>query len=212
MVGLVTPDLRQMRYVVEVAKERGFSRAAVNLHVAQEAVSQQIKVVEPALGVQLFERTNRGVELTAAGEAFVQEARRASAPPTASASWHRPRRGRSPMKKPQVYDLGLRGIPTRMRTGVFALRERSSPSSPCVTRDSRNGEPRHPLHVPRATRPTPHQRTDVSRPMIAAHRRAAPRVPERRVMSRFLGVAAGRDPIWRTRSMSTRRFPRPSNG
>jgi hypothetical protein len=55
-------------------------------------VSQQIKVVEPALGVQLFERTNRGVELTAAGEAFVQEARRASAPPTASASWHRPRR------------------------------------------------------------------------------------------------------------------------
>jgi DNA-binding transcriptional LysR family regulator len=77
MVGLVTPDLRQMRYVVEVAKERGFSRAAVNLHVAQQAVSQQIKVVETALGVQLFERTNRGVELTAAGEAFVQEARRA---------------------------------------------------------------------------------------------------------------------------------------
>lgn len=75
--GLVTPDLRQMRYVVEVAKERGFSRAAAKLHVAQQAVSQQIKVVETALGVQLFERTNRGVELTAAGEAFVQEARRA---------------------------------------------------------------------------------------------------------------------------------------
>jgi DNA-binding transcriptional LysR family regulator len=74
---LVTPDLRQMRYVVEVAKERGFSRAAVNLHVAQQAVSQQVKAVENALGVRLFERTNRGVELTAAGEAFVQEARRA---------------------------------------------------------------------------------------------------------------------------------------
>jgi DNA-binding transcriptional LysR family regulator len=74
---LVTPDLRQMRYVVEVAKERGFSRAAVNLHVAQQAVSQQVKAVERALGVQLFERTNRGVDLTAAGEAFVQEARRA---------------------------------------------------------------------------------------------------------------------------------------
>jgi DNA-binding transcriptional LysR family regulator len=74
--GLVTPDLRQMRYVVEVAKERSFSRAALNLHVAQQAVSQQVKAVEAALGVRLFDRTNRGVELTAAGETFVQEARR----------------------------------------------------------------------------------------------------------------------------------------
>ena len=73
----MTPELRQMRYVVEVAREGGFSRAAVNLHVAQQAVSQQIKVVEEALGVKLFERTHRGVDLTAAGEAFVQEARRA---------------------------------------------------------------------------------------------------------------------------------------
>lgn len=73
----MTPDLRQMRYVVEVARERGFSRAAVKLHVAQQAVSQQVKAVEDALGVQLFERTSRGVEPTAAGEAFVQEARRA---------------------------------------------------------------------------------------------------------------------------------------
>jgi DNA-binding transcriptional LysR family regulator len=73
----VTPDLRQMRYVVEVAREGGITRAALNLHVAQQAVSQQIKAVETALGVQLLERTHRGVELTAAGEAFVQEARRA---------------------------------------------------------------------------------------------------------------------------------------
>jgi DNA-binding transcriptional LysR family regulator len=66
-----------MRYVVEVARQGGFSRAAVKLHVAQQAVSQQVKQVEQALGVRLFERTGRGVELTAAGEAFVQEARRA---------------------------------------------------------------------------------------------------------------------------------------
>jgi DNA-binding transcriptional LysR family regulator len=77
MVGVMTPDLRQMRYVVEVAREGGFTRAAANLHVAQQAVSQQIRAVEGALGVQLFERTSRGVDLTAAGEAFVQEARRA---------------------------------------------------------------------------------------------------------------------------------------
>jgi DNA-binding transcriptional LysR family regulator len=72
----MVPDLRQMRYVVEVAREKSFSRAASNLHVAQQAVSQQIKVIEDALGVQLFARTNRGVEVTVAGEAFVQEARR----------------------------------------------------------------------------------------------------------------------------------------
>jgi DNA-binding transcriptional LysR family regulator len=77
LVGVATPDLRQMRYVVEVATEGGFTRAAANLHVAQQAVSQQVKAVEGALGVQLFARTSRGVELTAAGEVFVQEARRA---------------------------------------------------------------------------------------------------------------------------------------
>jgi DNA-binding transcriptional LysR family regulator len=73
----VVPDLRQMRYVVEVAREKSFSRAASNLHIAQQAVSQQVRAIEDALGVELFTRTNRGVEVTVAGEAFVQEARRA---------------------------------------------------------------------------------------------------------------------------------------
>ncbi len=50
------PDLRQMRYVVEVAKEQGFTRAAVNLHVAQQAVSQQVKAVELELGVRAVRR------------------------------------------------------------------------------------------------------------------------------------------------------------
>src|SRR5690349_2095766 len=72
----MTPDLRQMRYVIEVARGRSFSRAAENLHVAQQALSQQIKSVESQLGVRLFNRTNRGVELTPAGVVFVQEARR----------------------------------------------------------------------------------------------------------------------------------------
>ena len=74
---MATPDLRQMRYVVEVAREGGFTRAAANLHVAQQAVSQQVRTVEAALGVKLFERTSRGADLTAAGAVFVQEARRA---------------------------------------------------------------------------------------------------------------------------------------
>jgi DNA-binding transcriptional LysR family regulator len=73
---LLTPELKQMRYVVAVAKERSFSRAAETLHVAQQAVSQQVRLVEKSLGVDLFERTNRGVTITPAGEVFVQEARR----------------------------------------------------------------------------------------------------------------------------------------
>jgi DNA-binding transcriptional LysR family regulator len=73
---LVTPELKQMRYVVAVAKEHSFSRAAETLHVAQQAVSQQVRLVEKALGVELFARTNRGVAITPAGEVFVQEARR----------------------------------------------------------------------------------------------------------------------------------------
>lgn len=70
------PELRQMRYVVEVARRRNFSRAAEQLHVAQQALSQQVKTVEAMIGVTLFHRTNRGVELTPAGVVFVQEARR----------------------------------------------------------------------------------------------------------------------------------------
>src|SRR6266542_6750236 len=65
-----------MRYVVAVAKEHSFSRAAETLHVAQQAVSQQVRLVEESLGIELFERTNRGVTITPAGEVFVQEARR----------------------------------------------------------------------------------------------------------------------------------------
>jgi DNA-binding transcriptional LysR family regulator len=65
-----------MRYVVAVAREHSFSQAAETLHVAQQAVSQQVRQVEKSLGVDLFERTNRGVTITPAGEVFVQEARR----------------------------------------------------------------------------------------------------------------------------------------
>jgi DNA-binding transcriptional LysR family regulator len=65
-----------MRYVVEVAQQRSFSRAAERLHVAQQALSQQVKTVETQLGLELFTRNNRGVDLTPAGVVFVQEARR----------------------------------------------------------------------------------------------------------------------------------------
>lgn len=71
-----TLDLRQLRSVVEVAQQRSFTRAAQRMHVAQQALSQQVRNVEDQVGVQLFLRTARGVEPTAAGEVFVEEARR----------------------------------------------------------------------------------------------------------------------------------------
>ncbi|WP_053718898.1 LysR family transcriptional regulator [Saccharothrix sp. NRRL B-16348] len=67
-------DLRLMRYVVAVADEGGFQRAADRLHVAQPALSRQVGDLERALGVTLF--TRRPTGLTEAGREFVASARR----------------------------------------------------------------------------------------------------------------------------------------
>ena len=64
-----------MRYVVALAEERSFTRAAARCFVVQSALSHQIKALEDELGTTLFARTSRRVELTAAGDAFVIEAR-----------------------------------------------------------------------------------------------------------------------------------------
>jgi DNA-binding transcriptional LysR family regulator len=69
-------ELRHLRYFVAVAEELHFSRAAERLHVAQPAVSEQVRKLEEELGVRLLNRTKRKVSLTDAGAALLTEARR----------------------------------------------------------------------------------------------------------------------------------------
>ena len=69
-------ELRRLKYFVAVAEELNFRRAAEHLHVAQPAVSQQVRKLECELGVDLFRRNKRAVALTPAGVAFLDEARR----------------------------------------------------------------------------------------------------------------------------------------
>lgn len=68
-----------MRTFVVVAEERNFNRAAARLLMSQPAVSRQIKELERALGVRVFERTPRGVEFTPAGANFLPACRDALA-------------------------------------------------------------------------------------------------------------------------------------
>lgn len=68
-------ELQQLRYVVAVAEESSFTRAAARCFVVQSALSHQVKALERELGLTLFARTSRRVELTAAGEAFLPAAR-----------------------------------------------------------------------------------------------------------------------------------------
>lgn len=68
-------ELRHLRYFVAVAEELHFRRAAERLHVAQPAVSEQVRKLEHELGVTLLERTHRSVSLTEAGVTMLEDAR-----------------------------------------------------------------------------------------------------------------------------------------
>jgi DNA-binding transcriptional LysR family regulator len=68
-------ELRHLRYFIAIAEERSFTGAAERLWVAQPGLSTQMRRLEAELGVQLLERHPRGIDLTQAGELFLERAR-----------------------------------------------------------------------------------------------------------------------------------------
>jgi DNA-binding transcriptional LysR family regulator len=79
-------ELRHLRYFVAIAEERSFTAAAERLWVAQPGLSTQIRRLEAELGVRLFERHTRGIDLTEAGTLFLERARAALAAADAAVS------------------------------------------------------------------------------------------------------------------------------
>src|SRR5437773_1602272 len=69
-------DLHQLRTFVAIAEAGGVARAAARLNLSQPAASRQIQVLEAELGVLLFDRIGRRVQLTSAGEDLLQRSRR----------------------------------------------------------------------------------------------------------------------------------------
>ena len=69
-------ELRHLRTIVAVARHRSFTKAAEELFLAQSAISQQIRRLEEEIGIQIFRRSSRSVELTDEGRIIVQHAHR----------------------------------------------------------------------------------------------------------------------------------------
>jgi DNA-binding transcriptional LysR family regulator len=69
-------ELRHLRTIIAVARHRSFTKAAEELHLAQSAISQQIRRLETELGIEVFRRTSRSVEVTEEGKLVLAHAHR----------------------------------------------------------------------------------------------------------------------------------------
>jgi DNA-binding transcriptional LysR family regulator len=88
-------DIKQLRALLAVAETGSVTRAAALLHIVQPAVSRQLRLLEEDVGTPLFSRGRYGMELTEAGEIFVEHARRALAELDRARSEMQPSRGAS---------------------------------------------------------------------------------------------------------------------
>ena len=111
-------ELRHLRYFVAIAEEHSFTAAAERLWVAQPGLSTQIRRLKAELGIRLFDRHTRGVELTTAGVLFLERARAALAAADAASSIGSDLRG----GMTGTLRVGL-ATPTRWK-GTAALLER----------------------------------------------------------------------------------------
>ncbi|WP_179404398.1 LysR family transcriptional regulator [Burkholderia guangdongensis] len=69
-------NLRQLEHVIALAEEGSFARAAQRVHLSQPALSRSIQTIEDELGIALFDRTTRDVQITSAGEMVVRRAKK----------------------------------------------------------------------------------------------------------------------------------------
>ncbi|MBM3368865.1 MAG: LysR family transcriptional regulator [Betaproteobacteria bacterium] len=119
--------LTELKYIVAVAEERHFGRAAERSFVSQPSLSASVKNLEEELGVTLFERGKRGVFLTEAGDRIVEQARRALA--EAGRVKLVARQGRDPLKG--TLRLGIiHTIAPYLLPGLVAALRRLAPEMP----------------------------------------------------------------------------------
>ncbi|MQA96764.1 MAG: LysR family transcriptional regulator [Streptosporangiales bacterium] len=104
-------ELRQLRYFVTLAEELHFGRAAAREHIVQSALSQQLQRLERELGVRLLERSTHHVALTAAGAAFLVEARQILAQADRAAIVARGAAGAAPAVRAGIVDSSYDSMP-----------------------------------------------------------------------------------------------------
>ncbi|ADB29817.1 transcriptional regulator, LysR family [Kribbella flavida DSM 17836] len=118
-------DLRLVRYFLVMAEELHFTAAARRLYVSQPALSNQIRRLENQLGAQLFERSPRGVTMTAAGDAFLPHAQSALAAIRSGVAEATAAAGRDQVLRIDVLQTDLvtpRAVLARLRDRLPALR------------------------------------------------------------------------------------------
>ena len=115
--------LTELRYIVAVARERHFGRAAEACHVSQPTLSVAIKKLEEELGSQIFERTSAEVALTSNGALIVQQAQRVLE--EANALKHLAKHGQDPLAGPvrlgAIYTIGPYLLPSLVRVARETL-------------------------------------------------------------------------------------------